>query len=191
MAEIKPQATLGEDLQAVRAKITKMELKKSGYNQYGKFKYFQLEDFLPQATALLEEKHICPVFQIAMGPGNVEMAVLTLTRGPEEIEFKVPTAEPNNSSNPIQNLGSKITYLRRYLYMICLDLCEYDTVDAVAGSSEDKKINYATKFQIDKIIQNKEKLMDKLKEMNIRTANDIKALTTDQASEILETLKDD
>lgn len=189
MAEIKVQASITEDLQDIRDKLSKMDIKKSGYNGFGKFNYFELKDFLPQATHLMNEKHICPVFNIAVGANGIEYAVLTLMRGPEVLEFRVPTADPNNSNNPIQNLGSKITYLRRYLYLICLDLVENDTVDALAGSGNDKKVNFATKFQIDKLSQNKNLLIDKFKEMNIKTVNDIKALTVEQASELIEILE--
>lgn len=189
MAEIKVQPTLSADLQSIRAKMASMDIKKTGYNAYGKFQYFELKDFLPQATKLFDEKNICPIFQIAVGSNGIEYAILTLSRGPETIEFKVPTADSNNSSNPIQNLGSKITYLRRYLYLICLDLVENDIVDAVAGSKEAKNINFATKFQVDKLSQNKELMIDKFKEMNIKTINDIKALTVEQASELLTELE--
>lgn len=187
MAENK---TIFELLQEIRYELTKIEMKKSGYNAYGKFKYFQLEDFLNHSTKLFYEKGLCPIFSIIVEPNtNVEYAVLTIMKGPESIQFKMPTADPNNSSNPIQNQGSKSTYMRRYLYLNALDLTESDVVDAVAGSENDKKINYATKFQVDKLSQNKELMIDKFKELNIKTVNDIKALTLEQASELIKELE--
>lgn len=187
MAEIKEQKTINQLLQEIRYEMSKTELKKSGYNAYGKFNYFELKDFVPKATELFTERGLCPIFNIAVIQG-IEYAVLTITRGPETIEFRIPTADSNNSSNPIQNLGAKITYLRRYLYLICLDLVENDIIDATSGKDE-KKVNFATKFQVDKLSQNKELLIDKFKEMNIKTINDIKALTTEQASELIEILE--
>lgn len=182
--------TIYELLQEIRYEFTKVELKKSGYNGYGKFNYFQLDDFLPTATKLFNEKGLCPVFSITIDPNGIEYATLVIVKGPESIPFKFPTAEANNSSNPIQNAGSKITYCRRYAYMMALDLVEQDTVDAVAGSENDKKINYATKFQVDKLAQHKELLIDKFKELNIKTVNDIKSLRIEQASELLELLEE-
>jgi hypothetical protein len=35
----------------------------------------------------------------------------------------------NKMVNPVQALGSAQTYLRRYLYMIALDICEPDTIE--------------------------------------------------------------
>ena len=45
------------------------------------------------------------------------------------------TAEDENKQikNPIQLLGCKITYLRRYLWINALELTEHDSVDALAG----------------------------------------------------------
>ena len=36
----------------------------------------------------------------------------------------------------MQALGSSITYMRRYLYMIALDICESDSIDANLGKGE-------------------------------------------------------
>ena len=33
----------------------------------------------------------------------------------------------------MQALGSSITYMRRYLYMIALDICESDSIDSDLG----------------------------------------------------------
>ena len=187
--EIKTQRSLGADLQEIRSKLAGMEIKKSGYNGFGKFNYFELKDFLPIATKLFAEKEICPIFGITVEPNGIEYATLNITRGPEQILFRVPTADANNSNNPIQNQGSKITYMRRYCYLMALDLVENDTVDALAGSKDNKAVNFATKFQVDKLSQHKELLIDKFKELNIKTVNDIKGLTVEQASELLTELE--
>ncbi len=40
------------------------------------------------------------------------------------------------ATNEMQALGSSITYMRRYLYMIALDICESDSIDANLGKGE-------------------------------------------------------
>lgn len=40
------------------------------------------------------------------------------------------------ATNEMQALGSSITYMRRYLYMIALDICESDSIDANLGNGE-------------------------------------------------------
>lgn len=181
-----------EALQEVRYELSNMELVKTGYNAFAKFKYFELRDFVKPATRLFKEKGLCPVFSFELDQNGVEYAVLVITNGVQNIVFKVPTAEATNSNNPIQNLGSKITYLRRYLYQMALDLIENDSVDA-AAPAEEKKVVTATPLQVSTIYENKDKLLDKLKELGIKTRNDIKSLTVEAASELIASLelKDD
>ena len=39
------------------------------------------------------------------------------------------------ATNEMQALGSSITYMRRYLYMLALDICESDSIDANLGAT--------------------------------------------------------
>jgi hypothetical protein len=39
----------------------------------------------------------------------------------------------------VQNLGATISYLRRYLWVNCFEICEHDALDATTGSSEPAK----------------------------------------------------
>jgi len=173
--------SLFELLQEIRFAISKTELKKSGYNAFAKFSYFELKDFLPTAVKLFNDAKITPIFNIEIDPNGVEYAVLVLYKGAERICFKVPTAEANGS-NPIQSLGAKITYLRRYLYMVCLDLVENDIVDA--GDPKAEKVDYATPYQTEKIYTGREVIREELLALNVKTKNEIKGLTRDKASEL-------
>ena len=124
---------IGELLQEVRYLMSIAELKKTGFNKFGNFYYFELENFVPLATKLFYERKMYPVFNIEY-VNDIEYATLYIYRGNEYISFKLPTAEAVNSQNPIQNQGSKVTYMRRYLYMMALDLVENDGVDAADNS---------------------------------------------------------
>ena len=187
--DIKVEKSLGLKLQELRCRIIESNPKKSGYNGFGKYKYFQLEDFLPLANKIMNDLGMWSRFSIEYR-GEVEYAILTFCDGTTEIPFPLPTAEPNASSNPIQNQGSKNTYMKRYCWMNALELTEDDTVEAVAGSEADKKINYATKFQVDKLNQSKELLIEEFKTMGVKSVNDIKRLTVEQASELVEKLEE-
>lgn len=128
--EIKVERPLTELLQEVRYELYKSEtLAKKGLNSYQGFKYFELEDFLPLATKLFYERKICPAFNIKVIDG-IEYAIMDIYHGTEKLMFMMPTAEAINSNNPIQNQGSKASYLRRYIYLSVLDLCESDPVDS-------------------------------------------------------------
>ena len=120
-----------QKLQHVRVAVQKKGLKKSGVNQ--RFNYFELNDFLPTANEEFEKVGLCPVFNISKGINDIETATLIIIESEHNsIEFKTPTAQAvlNGSKNPIQELGAKHTYLKRYLYMNALEIAENDIVDA-------------------------------------------------------------
>lgn len=162
-------------------------LKKTGKNAHLNFQYYELDDFLPVATTLFSEYGICPIFRIEVEPNGIEYAYLTLIKDNEQIIFKVPTADPTGN-NPIQQLGSKITYLRRYLYITCLDLTEQDSVDG--NIENNKKVDFATAGQVSVIQTNGKLIADELKALNVKTVNDIKALTKDKAKELCDLIEE-
>lgn len=177
--------TIYEHLQDVRDEISKTPLKKSGFNKHLNFNYFELADFVPTATRLFAQKGLCPLFSITYDPNGVEVAVLKIVKGAESITFTSPTSEPTNMQG-IQALGAKITYMRRYMYMIALDLTENDVVDASLDENsrnakvEEKK---ATPKQIEMIRslydeENVAKMLEyyginELAEMSLKTASDV------------------
>lgn len=108
---------------------------KSGKNMQLAFKYFELDDIVPIATKIFEE-----VGLISLVSFEGEKAIMQIlnTDNPDEIaSFTAPfaTLEPivsntgKKATNEMQALGSSITYMRRYLYMIALDICEPDEID--------------------------------------------------------------
>lgn len=182
MAEIKVEKTIYQKLQQdVRVPISKMTLKKTGYNKHLNYYYYQLDDFLPQATKLIADAGLCAIFNIGYDNNGIEMASLVLQDGLSEIRFVTPTADVPNMSG-IFNLGSKHTYCKRYLYMNLLELTEPDAAEISNDGSkvEEKK---ATKKQIEMIQQlydaeNVAKMLEyyniaTLEEMPMKTASDV------------------
>lgn len=174
-----------QSLQALRNDKRLKGLKKGGKNAHLNFEYYELDDFLPIATNLFAEYGFCPVFRIETDANGFEYAYLTLIKDNEQIIFKVPTANPSGN-NPIQQLGSKITYMRRYLYILALDLSEQDSVDNNIGDKAKEKGNlkYATPGQIAIISANNKLITNELKELNIQNQNDLKEITSDKAKEL-------
>jgi hypothetical protein len=66
------------------------------------------------------------------------MSIVNIENPEDSVSFSAPfkPIEPIVSNagkqvtNEMQALGSSITYMRRYLYMIALDICEPDGIDA-------------------------------------------------------------
>lgn len=127
-------------LAVARANFLNAPLKKSGINRYADFKYFELEDIVPVATAIFEKLGLVLIESITF-----EKATATLVNvdKPEEvIVFEAPAKDPNiedgTKMSAIQGLGAYITYQRRYLYMLVLDIVEADPVDATIGKNDTK-----------------------------------------------------
>lgn len=130
-----------EKIQRVRAELVKLNLKKTGKNTFSNFTYYELGDFLPTLNKFMDQYGLFTRFVIqSKNANNPEKAVLEVmnTRKPEEkVVFYSETAEVEigkkrdgtGGADPIQNLGGKITYMRRYLLMIAFEIIESDRVD--------------------------------------------------------------
>lgn len=125
-------------LLAVRQEFYAVGAKKTGINLHAEFKYFELEDIVPVAEPIFSKYGLIliPTF-----PENRAVALVVNADHPEEqIEFIIPMqfiAEPGKfRMNEVQGIGAAVTYYRRYLYMIVLDLVEADSLDGESGSEE-------------------------------------------------------
>ena len=183
MAEIKIEKTIYELLQEIRFELSQMNLTKSGYNQYQNFSYYEEDDIMPPITKLCYEKGIFTKFDIYTDPNDgKEYAYLTAIKGAEKVMQKLPTAEPSGT-NPIQQAGSKFTYMSRYSYMKFFNITEPDVVEASDNSKEEEpKVVKATAKQIEliKSLYDEENIakmiayykVEKLEDLSIKDASD-------------------
>jgi hypothetical protein len=114
-------------LQGARHELSKANIKKTGHNTYAGWKYYELGDFIPTIHKLFDAAGLCGV--VTFG----EVATLTIYDADSEgkIEFSTPIVYAENSKGqPIQVLGSTHTYLRRYLWLMAMEIVEADTVDS-------------------------------------------------------------
>lgn len=123
-----------QKLLKARANFLGANAKKSGKNMTLAFKYFELDDIVPIATKIFEEVGLISVVNF-----TAETATLTIVNtenGDESIAFTAPMviSEGNKAVTPVQALGATITYFRRYLYMMALDICEPDEIDSVGAT---------------------------------------------------------
>lgn len=152
--QVMPKTLYGK-LKQIKVELRKVINTKSGYNTHSKFKYYQLEDFLPQILEAFSKYNIYNEYSIDTdleiveertdfdGDGTphksvtkrpVEYAYLylkNLDNEDDEMVYRLKTAEASvYGAAAIQNLGAKITYMKRYIYMSLLDIVEPDAVDA-------------------------------------------------------------
>lgn len=131
--------TVYQKLITARGMFLNANVQKSGKNMHMSFKYFELDDIVPIATKIFAE-----IGLIAIVNFTEHTAVLTIvdTVNPDDrIDFASPfnqiqpilSREGKAVTNEMQALGSSITYMRRYLYMMALDICESDGIEANIG----------------------------------------------------------
>ena len=160
------EASLKSKINEIRYELSK-EMNKSGKNDYSKYSYFQLKDFMPQALELFNDKGVYTEFWISRDrydlPGKTTITrafnengevyneietkeenfeykefahLLAVNLDDEEdtIELTKETANVQlQASQPIQNLGGKTTYMKRYMYMDLLEINENDKVEEETG----------------------------------------------------------
>jgi len=125
-------------LAVARARFLEAPVKKSGINRYAEFNYFELEDIVPVANNIFIDLGLTLIDNITF-----EKATATLVNvdNPDEvIVFEVPAKDPaienGTKMSAIQGLGAYVTYQRRYLYQLVLDIVEADPVDKTIGKED-------------------------------------------------------
>ena len=122
-----------------REQFLNSDVQKTGKNMHLSFKYFELDDIVPTAIRIFSTVGLVPVVNF-----TTDTATMTIvnTDNPEDtVAFVAPFNQiapivsntGKQATNEMQALGSSITYMRRYLYMMALDICESDSIDANAG----------------------------------------------------------
>jgi len=132
--------TVYKKLQEARAVMATMPLKKSGKNKFAGYEYFELGDFLPTAHDVFRIAGLCGVF--SLDDSSATLRIHDVESG-EQVTFFTPTVMAHNpKGQPIQDLGSTHTYLRRYLWLMALELTENDQVDAQAPAETPREVQH-------------------------------------------------
>ena len=118
-------------LLAVRNEFLEQGSKKSGKNLHAEFTYYELVDIVPKAEALFFKYGL--FMQPYMTDTTANAQVVNTDNPDEAILFSIPLqliSEPGKfRMNEVQGVGAAVTYYRRYLYMLVLDLVETDAID--------------------------------------------------------------
>lgn len=118
-----------QKIQKARVELQNSKLKKSGKNDFSKYEYFELGDFLPNINKICDELGLCNIFNFTS-----EKATLTIF-DTEDIESKLEFSTPVELASlkgcsDIQNIGGTQTYCRRYLYIMAYEIAENDVLDS-------------------------------------------------------------
>lgn len=146
MATEKKPMNILQKLAQARLQFLNEHVKKSGKNIKLEFTYFELKDIVPSATRIFADLGIASM--VSFDNEAARMALFNADNPDENsVVFEIPYKEApvivsnagKEVTNPLQALGATITYLRRYLYMLALDIVEDDETDANLGSEPAKE----------------------------------------------------
>lgn len=131
--------TIYQKIAGIQKNLLHKELPKSGYNTFGKFKYYELEDILPAIFSECYEQEL--FIEFSFTNELAQLKIRNWNEPGESVITSVPMPEIvalNKGMNVMQSEGSYITYLKRYLLVNMFLIVEKDVVDSdktVKGSS--------------------------------------------------------
>ena len=130
-----------QKLQIARLLFLQNGVKKTGKNMHLEFTYFELADIVPTAESIFTKVGLLMV--PTFGKEYATARVYNVDdREEEPVIFEAPFTQiapivANSGkvvTNEMQALGSSITYMRRYLWQLVLDIIEADAIDVSLGS---------------------------------------------------------
>lgn len=194
-AKEQPVLNVYQKLAIARAELGNRPLKKSGVNKYAGYSYFELNDFIGEINKIFKELNLISVFNIKVNELGVETAFLDIVNADnqtETITFESGTAEAGmKGATPIQILGAKHTYMRRYLWLEAMEIAENDAQDAIPANERETttKAQMATQGQLKIIAQQDPERIKKM--LDYYGVKEIKELTMQQASDAIKTFSKD
>lgn len=125
--ETKEKIPFLKKIQSVRVELINLHLEKTGYNNYSKYKYWELGDFLPHVTHLCNEFGLFTDFQINL---DNEIASLTLINIDNLEETRRWTTKIQKMAlkgcNEMQNIQGTHTSAKKILYLMAFEIAESD-----------------------------------------------------------------
>jgi hypothetical protein len=134
-----------QKLQLARIDFLRAGVKKSGKNIKLEFMYFELADIVPVAENIFAKFNLLGVTHFSADTGYMdvydgdhpEAAPITFSAPFTVIQPIISSRTGGAVTNEMQALGSSITYMRRYLWQLVMDIIEIDTIDGTLGNDED------------------------------------------------------
>ena len=135
----KANMSVYKKLADARRMMRSRTLKKSGYNKFAGYNYFELGDFLHPALEIFDELGLISI--VSFTKEQAELCIVD-TVGGGEIVFTCPFGSAAlKGCHEVQNMGACQTYNRRYLYILALELLEHDALDSTTGSGNIETID--------------------------------------------------
>ena len=154
-------------LESARVELASRNLKKTGFNKFGNFQYFQLSDFLNEAQKILSSYGLFT--RHMMDTEGMKAYLIIYDAKPEpsawtgevpRIVFSMPLDDKilshAGTKQPLQDMGAIITYTRRYLYLSAMEIVEADEMEATSTIADGYHTESAASQQRTASVQHQE-----------------------------------
>lgn len=132
MAE-KTTKNIYQKLMQARIDFSKKNISTSGYNQHLDFDYLELKDIVPVANQVFQGNGL--VLITTFDEYGCVGTLIDTDNTESSIKFTIAYRQPEadnraRNTSAIQICGQNITYLRRYMYLLVLDIIVSDEIDS-------------------------------------------------------------
>jgi hypothetical protein len=125
-----------EKLSLAREKFHALKMKKTGYNSFAKYEYFELGDFLIPALTVFKDVGLIGI--VSFGKEMADLRIVNMEKPEDQYVINSPMSTAAlKGCHEVQNLGAVETYIRRYLWVAALEIVEHDALDATTGKKGD------------------------------------------------------
>jgi len=131
--------SIHQKLSDARVEFHGLNLKKSGFNTYSEYHYFELVDFLIKGMEVLRNQGLMTL-PVSFGTELATMTLIDMENG-DTLFFTTPMSSAKlKACHEVQNLGAVQTYLRRYLWIALLEIVEQSDIDATEAEAPLERI---------------------------------------------------
>lgn len=126
MGEVKELSFL-KRIQTARMDLSEMNLKKSGYNPYSKYNYWELGDFLPAIIKICDKYNLFTEFQIDLSNDTASLTILDCESDDKKKEWITKISKMQlKGCNEMQNIQGTHTSAKKILYLEAFEIAESD-----------------------------------------------------------------
>lgn len=133
-------------IEEIKIELRECNLKKTGYNKYHTYKYFELEDIIPTISALLNNYDLGSYY--LFDDNNGALVIYDKLNGANHV-WTTSIKKHDNDMKDIQGIQ---TYARRALWLQALDIMETNNIELSKNVVKKKKTATAEEI-LNKIIK--------------------------------------
>jgi len=141
-------------LQEARTQLNAQTVKKGARNDFAKYNYLELADFLIPAQTIFANLGLCGV--VSFGSDLATLTITDFDTGAQILITSPMSTAALKGCHEVQNLGAVQTYLRRYLWVAALEIVEHDAIDSAEPVKP--KTKTPVKASLEGVIANPEDL---------------------------------